>query len=177
MADEFDDIDFGDDFDIDEMSLGDEQLSDRTPIQKVTKRFGKAAYDASIGSSSVREKLVEKALPQPFTSGYRTAGDIKSEIDKSLDHLSRELRETKQDAKTAARAIPPMLKGYLPNSIRKKAENWAKADVSYGGRHPQAISRKNSWRSSNRRSVNKRIGSSAMACLATSSTSTMACKR
>lgn len=133
MADEFDDIDFGDDFDIDEMSLGDEQLSDRTPIQNVTKRFGKAAYDASIGSSSVREKLVEKALPQPFTSGYRTAGDIKGEIDKSLDHLSRELRETKQDAKTAARAILPMLKGYLPNSIRKKAENWAKADVSYGG--------------------------------------------
>lgn len=133
MADEFDDIDFGDEFDIDEMSLGDDQLNDRTPIQKVTKRFGKAAFDASLGSSSVREKLVEKSLPQPLTSGYRTAGEIKGEIDKSLDHLSRELRETKQDAKVAARAILPMLKPYLPNSLRKKAEAWSKPDVSYGG--------------------------------------------
>lgn len=133
MADEFDDIDFGDDFDIDSMSLGDEQLSDRNPITRVTGRFGKAAFDASIGSRSVREKLVEKSLPQPFTSAYRTAGDIKGEIDKSLDHLSRELRETKQDTKTAARAILPMLKPYLPNALRKKAEEWARPDASYGG--------------------------------------------
>ena len=140
MADEFDDIDFGDDFDIDSMSLGEAELSGRTPIPRVVKRFGNAAFDASIGSRSVREKLVEQSLPQPFTSAYRTSGEIKGEIDKSLDHLSRELRETKQETKTAARAILPMLKGYLPNSLRKKAEEWAKPDASYGGAEVDAQS-------------------------------------
>ena len=131
--DDLDNLDLGDDLDFDSMSLDKEQLTGRSAIINVTSRAAKGMYSATIGSSSVREKLIEDSLPKAYAPAYREAGKIKEEIDKSLDHLSNELRETKRDAKVAARALLPTLKPFMPSFLAKKVEAFSKEDASWSG--------------------------------------------
>lgn len=132
ILDDLDSMDFEDDFDLDSASLG-EELNDRNPITRVTKRAGRAFADATIGSEANRERMVRESLPRAFQPTYRNVNAIRTEIDKSMDHLDRELRETKHDAKTAARAMLPLMKPFLPAALTRKIDTFAKEDMGYRG--------------------------------------------
>lgn len=132
LLDDLDSLDFGDDFDLDSASLG-EELNDRNPITRVTTKASGAFVDATIGSEANRERLVRESLPKAFQPTYRSAQTIRSEIDKSLDHLDRELRDTKHDAKAAARALLPTMKPFLPAALTKKIDAFSREDGGWRG--------------------------------------------
>lgn len=132
ILDDLDSIDFGDDFDLDSASLGAE-LNDRNPISRITRKAGGAFADATIGSEANRERIVRESLPRAFQPTYRSTQAIKSEIDKSLDHLDRELRDTKHDAKTAARALLPTMKQFLPAALTRKIDAFSRDDRGWNG--------------------------------------------
>lgn len=130
--DDLDMIDFGDDFDLDSASLG-EELNDRNPITRIPRKAGGAFIDATIGSENVRERIVRDSLPRAFQPTYRSARAIQSEVDKTLDHLDRELRDTKHDAKAAARALLPTMKPFLPAALTRKIDAFSKEDRGWNG--------------------------------------------
>ncbi|MGL5648997.1 MAG: hypothetical protein ACRDDY_14200, partial [Clostridium sp.] len=120
-----DDLDH-DDFDIDSISSG--AADDRSPMTQAVNAGSKALFDSTLGNPAVRDELITDSLPTPFRSAYRKTESIKGEIDKTLDHLEKEVRESKRDAKAAARAVLPMLKPFLPASVTRKVADLSKEE-------------------------------------------------
>lgn len=120
-----------DEFDVNGISSGNKK--DRNPVTSAINTGSKAVFDSTIGSAGVRDELITKALPGQFRSAYRKSESIKGEIDKTIDHLEKEMRESKRDAKAAARAVLPMIKPFLPASITRKISDVSKEDAHWSG--------------------------------------------
>lgn len=130
--DDLDDFDLDSDFDIESMGVDDDPKS-RNPVTRAMGKGGQALFDSTLNNEAVRERLVTDALPKSVNSAYRNTQAVKDEVDKTLDHLEKEFRDSKRDAMAAGRAVLPMVKPFLPASITRKITEFTRDDDRWEG--------------------------------------------
>ena len=125
---ELDDFGFDKELDMPDFNFSPTPVKDdRKPATKIAKAVLGGAKDTAVSPQFIRN-LVKSALPK----GYGQAMDLADETAGSLRNLyntaTREIKPALNDLKrTTARAMPQASK-YLPKSVSKRLDKWAKSD-------------------------------------------------
>lgn len=99
----------------------------RNPIVSTAKLVGKSAL-ATVWPKNKRDQVILKGMPQAAEDAYRGYTDVKDVAQSIAAHTKEELVKTQRTLKQSARQMAPTLRKYLPDSITKRVNAWAKSD-------------------------------------------------
>lgn len=136
--DDFDEIDLDnmddwDDFD----EPPRQQDQSRNPVMDTFRAARKSAL-STIWPENKRDQVILKGMPKPATDAYEGYKNVKAAGQDILAHTKDEIEKTSRVVKAQARQLGPTLKRYLPDSVTRKIDKWAKSDqYDYGNYDPK----------------------------------------
>lgn len=136
--DDFDEIDLDnmddwDDFD----EPPRQQDQSRNPVMDTFRAARKSAL-STIWPENKRDQVILKGMPKPATEAYEGYQNVKAAGQDILAHTKDEIEKTSRVVKMQARQLGPTLKRYLPESVTRKIDKWARNDqVDYGNYDPK----------------------------------------
>ncbi|ECM7593627.1 lytic transglycosylase domain-containing protein, partial [Salmonella enterica subsp. enterica serovar Enteritidis] len=136
--DDFDEIDLDnmddwDDFD----EPPRQQDQSRNPVMDTFRAARKSAL-STIWPENKRDQVILKGMPKPASDAYEGYKNVKAAGQDILAHTKDEIEKTSRVVKAQARQLGPTLKRYLPDSVTRKIDKWAKSDqYDYGNYDPK----------------------------------------
>lgn len=136
--DDFDEIDLDnmddwDDFD----EPPRQQDQSRNPVMDTFRAARKSAL-STIWPENKRDQVILKGMPKPAAEAYEGYQNVKAAGQDILAHTKDEIEKTSRVVKMQARQLGPTLKRYLPESVTRKLDKWARNDqVDYGNYDPK----------------------------------------
>lgn len=136
--DDFDEIDLDnmddwDDFD----EPPRQQDQSRNPVMDTFRAARKSAL-STIWPENKRDQVILKGMPKPAAEAYEGYQNVKAAGQDILAHTKDEIEKTSRVVKMQARQLGPTLKRYLPESVTRKIDKWARNDqVDYGNYDPK----------------------------------------
>lgn len=121
--DDLDDLDFGD-FDGPDAPAN---MDDRKPLSSAARTAGRSAFAAAIPRGQ-QDELILKALPADYTPAYEGYKDVASATRDVYDHTKEELVKTRTQLKRQTKTMMPTLRKYLPESMTKRVDDWARSE-------------------------------------------------
>lgn len=136
--DDFDEIDLDnmddwDDFD----EPPRQQDQSRNPVMDTFRAARKSAL-STIWPENKRDQVILKGMPKPAAEAYEGYQNVKAAGQDILAHTKDEIEKTSRVVKMQARQLGPTLKRYLPESVTRKIDKWARNDqIDYGNYDPK----------------------------------------